>query len=486
MSDRPPGEPRVEPRQRWWLVTGVVVVVLLGAIVDRSVARPPPPPAPSAVASAAAPSGSESSSWYCAGGSGSAGPVPVTVLLTNASDHSVHGTVTAFSDRGHSAAKAVDIPARGQVAAVPSQMVQGSWLAARVELEGGGVVVSQEVGSPSAWSASPCASTVSSAWYFASGSTAAGSRLLLSLFNPTGTPAVVDSTFVTTAGPTQPAPFEGVVVPPHSVVVAEVGTFVQDQAAVATSVVAHSGKIAAAEVQLEEGSVHGVSVRVGAPQPQRRWSVPRMVDPAGGTAALDVFNPSTAPARVRVDVRLPTGPLAPFEQTVAPGGTWHLDTSASKRVPDQVDFSATVVAQGRGPGVVVDRTVVAPPTAASPQWGSASAVPAGDPGHRAWVVPAASGALSGARPDGLAVANLGGHSASVTVDALAGPGATGVTRLARIQVGAGGFAVFTADLVNRAGGRPLLVEASQPIAVAEDEQPAGATGVVSVAAVPTG
>ena len=124
---------------------------------------------------------------------------------------------------------------------MPSRIDQGTWLASQVELDGGGVTVSELVDGPLGWAEAPCASTTSPAWYFASGSTSAGSSLYVFLFNPTSTEAVVDLTFATGQGVTKPQPFEDLVVAPGALVVVGVASYVQDQSSVATIVAGRFG-----------------------------------------------------------------------------------------------------------------------------------------------------------------------------------------------------------------------------------------------------
>ena len=65
-------------------------------------------------------------------------------------------------------------------------------MAAAVVLDGGGVAVSESVQSPLGWSMAPCAPSTATDWYFAHGATAQGGGLVLSLFNPDATDAVVE------------------------------------------------------------------------------------------------------------------------------------------------------------------------------------------------------------------------------------------------------------------------------------------------------
>jgi len=479
---------------RRWALLGMVVVVLAGlAVLDRGIARTAPAPAAVPLAAEAAPAPSESSSWYCAGGSGGGNGVPgATVYLTNTTRTPVAGTVTVGNESGTAATSRVEVPPGGQVAVVPGQLARGAWLAARVDLDRGGVVATQTMGPASAWAVAPCASTASPTWYFASGSTAPGSRLLLALFNPTTTPAVVDTTFATAGGKmSQPAPFEGVVVAPGQVVVADVGTYVQDEPLVATTVSARSGAVVADEVEARQGVVAGLSLRLGVPAPRPSWSLPGIEDPAAGSSSLAVLNPTSRAEEVQVDVQLETGPAAPFDQVVGPGDVWQLETSSARRIPAAQPFTVHVSTRGAGGGVVVDRVVsstgstgganagagsAASAGAGAPGWGSVPAA-AAVPGLLVWALPGPVG--PGSSPPRLGLSSLGGP---VSVRLLALAGRTRVT-VATLRLPAHGFTVVLPQVLGRAGGRPLLVVGSGPIAAMLDEVP-GSPGVVPLVAVP--
>ncbi len=140
-----------------------------------------------AAASSIAPVAAQSSSWYCTGGTGTAGGTAQPVIyLVNSTDHTVTGTMTVVTDGGASGKLALSVPARQQIGVIPTQVEQGSWLAARVDLAGGGVSVTEAVSGPAGWSEAPCASAIAPNWYFASGSTAPGSDAVRVAVQPDG------------------------------------------------------------------------------------------------------------------------------------------------------------------------------------------------------------------------------------------------------------------------------------------------------------
>ncbi len=91
------------------------------------------------------------------------------------------------------------------------QLGSTSLVAAAVVLDGGGVAVSESVQSPLGWSMAPCAPSTATDWYFAHGATSQGGGLILSLFNPAATDAVVERLpGVVDGGISGPAAYQGI------------------------------------------------------------------------------------------------------------------------------------------------------------------------------------------------------------------------------------------------------------------------------------
>jgi len=471
----------------------VVLVALVGAgLIDRLVAAPtaaPVTPA-SAAAAVAAPVDAQSSTWFCPGGSGTAsGIANPTLFLVNAGHSPVDGTVTVVNSTGSKAAKPVTVPAGGQIAVAPATIEQGAWLASQVQLGGGGVTVSEVVAGSAGWSQAPCSTSTSSSWYFPSGATTDGSTLYLALYNPASTPAVVDLSFVTPAGLSQPQPFQGVLVPPGQVRVAGVASYVQNQRSVGTIVAARSGRVVAS--QLEEHVVDGLSglsLRLGSPATASRWFLPRTVDVTTGASAVTILNPTKVSQRVTVRVQLKSGPVAPFTQAVAPDSSWTIKTSGVTRIPANITYATTVTASG-GPGVVVDRTVQSSAAGAVPQWGTVSAVagPTTTVANR-WVVPspevATTPPITGVGALALNLQNTGQRTVTVTIYRLTPDGPQRLAGAPVLRVPPNVFTVIETVVMANAGSDPVLVQATGPMAVMEDDVPAGLPGAVAMGGVP--
>jgi hypothetical protein len=472
----------------------MVVAALTGAgIVDHLVterrAGAVTPPATAIPAIRVSQPAAESSGWYCVGGTGASGGAPATIVLTNTTDRMVTGMVTVATVGGVTGTRPVTVPAEGQLSVVPAQIASGTWLAAKVVLDGGGVAVSQSVADPLGWSAAPCSAETAPQWWFADGSTAPGNALQLSLFNPGSTDAVVDVTLLTSdAGRLQPPAYQGVSVPAGGVASVNLVDHASGHASMATEVTALRGSIVAAQLQgFGQAAFGGLSLNIGAPSPSRQWAFAQSTSVSGGSVVFHVFNPSTKAARVRVDLGLEQGTADPLSLTVPARSTTALVTAQQSRIPANMPFAVTFSSEGKV-GVVVERQVVSPRAAASAA-GESSGLPGG---ARRWLVPAVPPPGTGAAS--LAVADLGAKPVTVTVSALTVAGPEPIAGLGSRVVGprqplvlaapagalsAGASGGASAASIGRAA---LVVTASGPVAIELDGYPVGSPGVTVVPA----
>jgi hypothetical protein len=475
----PPPETEGRAGRRLAVVASVLVVAVGGGLAAGFGGAPAPAtdlPSASLVA-AAAPVDAQSSSWYCAGVPGSSSPLGTSqVLLVNAGRRTVPATVDVVGTKGAAKRTRVEVPAHGQLTVAPASLVTGPWLATRIDVGGGGVSASELVGGSSGGAVAPCASATSARWYFAAGATTTGSTLQMSVFNPTANLAVVDLSFVTTAGATSPQPFQGLVLEPGAFRSVTVGAYVQDQKQVAAVVTARSGAVVATELQaVHAGGVSGIALRLGTPALADTWVLPRAMDVSGGTAQVSIFNPSNHTETVSVRPRLPSGPVSPFIDKLGPDSVWVLDTAEEVRIPDGVGYAATVRVTG-GPGVVVDRTAGAAAGSPVPQWGDDAPVSRASMQVTRWVVPAVD-APGTTTPVSrmLVLQDPGPRPVAAMVSALT---RAGVRRVTRVTVKAGAFATVSA------GTTATLVTAAGPLAVTGDASPAGAPATALVPAIP--
>ncbi len=474
------------PERRWLVLLLVVLVVVGVGITAEARGTPSTVSAPATPSALVGAPDAESSAWYCTGQSTGSGIAPGFVVLTNTTDRTVHGTITAVTDSGAQVHAAVAVPARG--AATPSipALSSGSWEGETVTVSGGGVAVTQIVHGPSGWSQSPCQSTTAADWYFPGGTTTNSDPLYISLLNPTSTPVVVDLSFMTSTGAVHPINYQGIVLQSGQVQVENVASEVQNVSTVSTVVATRTGRVVASEVQGFSGSSTGLALVPGAADPQSHWVIPQSQDVTGGSSEIDIFNPGAVPESVTVHLRLASGPLAPLSGKVAPGATWALATGAQTRIPHDATYSADIDATG-GPGVVVGRTVSLPGSATAPQAGMAMAVdglstesPTGE-----WLVPgpgtSASPAVSGVVLNSLALTNTSGAAETYTVYNVT---PSGDRSIGSATVPAGVTGSFSGAVLWGAGFDPFIVRASGPMAVSEDLGPSGGFGVVTMPGIP--
>src|ERR1700688_1063366 len=477
------------PLRRAAMIALLVAILVGTGIAGRLIARTAPRRAPAGSALSAlrvAPNGpTESSSWYCAGGTGAQGGAPATIVLTNAGDRPVKGTLTAVPAVAANAptpapwaeahSVALTVPAESQVAVGADQLGSTSLVAAAVVLDGGGVAVSESVASPLGWAMAPCAPSTATSWYFAHGATARGSGLTLSLFNPNATDAVVNiSLGSSTAGLLQPAAYQGIDVAPGSLVTENIGDHAPDDGALATEVSTLSGAVVATELEsVGTSGAGGISLTTGTTAPSSLWAFPQNTDLTGGTVAFHVLNPSARSAHVSVAIGLSKGVAAqPLTMQVPAQSVATLVAENVTRIPTNTPYALTFTSTNTG--IVVGRQVTSPSRvpAPVPEDGDVPGVPGGS---TRWLLPGL--VLPGTRAWALAVVDLGARTATVRVvtpngHAIAGRSAQRVEPGSPLVIGPNPGPPF--------GTAPFEVLADQPVAVELDALPVAGPGVVVV------
>jgi hypothetical protein len=381
------------------------------------------------------------------------------------------------------------VPTDGQISVGADQLGSTGLIAAAVVLDGGGVAVSESVQSPLGWSMAPCSQTTAGAWYFAHGATAQGGGLILSLFNPTASDAVVNIALVSaTAGFLAPAAYQGIDVPAGSLVTENIGDHAPDDDAIATEVTTLSGAVVASELESSgKPGDGGLSLTLGSPAPAPQWVFPQSTGLTGATVAFHVLNPTDQPAVVSVAVGLSQGAAAePLTMHVPAQSLATLVSENETRIPPSGPYALTFTSTGTGTGtgtgkgrvarIVVSRSVIAPAGVPPPvpEIGDVVGVPGGS---RRWlvgsVVPPGSAAWA------LAVVDLGGKAATVRIltprgRAIPGQAVRHVDPRSPLVVGPNPGPQF--------GTAPFEVVASQPVAVELDALPVAEPGVVVVPA----
>lgn len=464
-------------------VLAVLVVIATLVILDGQLGRAAGS-APSArrqtSATAVVPAGAGLSSWFCAGGSGAAAGAEETVVVTNPTTTAVHGSVTAVSSTGNRRSVSITVPAAGLVTVVPAQVVAGPWVSAVVLMEGGGIGVHETASSPLGWTEAPCASSTATQWAFTGASTAGNDGVSLSLLNPSVTPAVVDTTLVTGGGQVlHPAAYQGVTVPPRSLVTEYLSDHDEGDGNLSVLVRAVTGTVVAAELQsFTAPKASGLSLLLGAPHPSRQWAFPTTEQIPRGQVAFHLYDPGRRPADVTIGVGFAQGQASPVQVVVPAGRAVTVQARTRSQLPVGTPFAATV--RSSVP-IVASRDVVAPSGGATPARGLSLGMAAA---ATDWLLPPVT--APGTTVWSLAVQDLAGHPVTVSVLGASAGGAVAVPGLSGVQVQPRVPLVLSTALPAPIGSAPLMVHATGPVAVEMDPEPVGSPGVVVVPPLPVG
>jgi len=478
----------------------LILAVLAGALVAGGLAdRAARPSAvsvspPLVAASAAAPADALSSSWFCAGATDTGGALPGSVVIANDAGRPVEGRVTLMSSAGASRSVAVSV-GRYSSLAIPESVPGAAqdWVGAVVDMEGGAVVVEQEVdgGSVLGRSVAPCATSASPRWYFPTGQTRVNAGEEILLLNPYATPVVADLSFTTDHGVETPVDLQGITVPANGLHSIDIGKALPRRSYIAATVSARSGGIVAwqstwvtpppvgaplvgtpaASAPLADPAlpVPGLSVSLGAPLAATRWAWPDGIDGGGVDEQYVVYDPSGRAADVRLSVSLAQGAAEPLSFSVGPGQVVPIVSAQQARIPAGVPHSATLVSLNGVP-VVAARSLTVDTGAAK---GIASllgsqhaalawvvAAPASDPGHSGQVV----------------VSNPGRVPEAVRITQLDGGSIVAVPGVGPLTVPAGGRLAVTLPDGQQA---PVVVRSAGPVYVEYNLAGTGSTGGVS-------
>ncbi len=347
-----------EPRFR---VGGVLVALLLvGGILD--VTTRPSAPSYAAVNPVRNAETTLSSTWYCTGQSAAAnGAANGALVVSNLGGRPLAGTLTEVTNDARSAVVDLAVPALSRL--VVGQPEPGMFVADRLTFDSGSVLVGEAVSGPLGRSSAPCSPTTSSQWYLSGGSTLQGDQLLTFLYNPASTDVVADMTFATDQGPASPGDFQGILVPSNSLVVVDVGSHVIDRREVATTVSARMGRLVV--YQLAERAAMppaAQSLVLGAPATGSSWFFPSGFNGVGISEAYEIYNPSSSPADVQMDLSLASGSAEPIRTEVGSGSVVTVQAAGEPRIPVGVSHSAHIWSTN-GVGIVAQRSLSAQPPA---------------------------------------------------------------------------------------------------------------------------
>jgi hypothetical protein len=249
-------------------------------------------------------SGAESTGLYCTGLG--AGATSGRVTFTNLTGSPRVLAVEVVSNTGVRAARNVALAAHASTSVSPLAWAAGTLFGVSAIVTGGGVVGAEVAANNSA--VAPCSAGGVTNWYAAGFDTVVGSSAVISLFNPSATPAVVNVTTVTSSGFAAPAPFQGLAVGPHAEVAVNLASQIVDTSNVGVHVNVLRGAVAIVGVQT---SANTASFNVGQGSLSTSAAFPLVTTSANTRAQVRVANPNDVAASVTVAVALGSYQIAP-------------------------------------------------------------------------------------------------------------------------------------------------------------------------------
>ena len=339
----------------------LVAVLVAGGLVDRrSRAASGESASISAQVPVAAPVSARSSAWYCPGGLAGNPAADASVVVANAGTRHLSGTVTVFGDKGDSHQAPIDVNPASRTSVRLADVVTAGYAAAVVELDGGDAVAETVASGSLGDSVTQCASSASSSWYFAEGSTTKDATETLLALNPFPDDAVVDIVFSTEEGLVSPQALTGLLLKGQALTAINVGDFVQRRESVSVSLVARTGRLVVGRLQTFDGTGtsgrKGISIGLGAAAAGPAWYFPEGLTSDGLAERFQVYNPSKQEAQVQVSLTLDAGEAEPLQLTVPRESRVTVVANDETRIPKSVGHSVTVRTTS-GPDVVVERSV---------------------------------------------------------------------------------------------------------------------------------
>lgn len=291
---------------RHQLVLVVVGVLLLAALVNYS--QSPKNPGVSTASSLA----TNSTVLYCTGLSSAKHHEVGLVTFENTSGEKRTVTISVSSPEAAIATTRITLRAYQSKAFDPSSISAGTYFGVSAQFNGTGVIAEESM--MGGMNISPCIASGLRQWYGAGFDTTIGSLGALSIYNPTGTPAVMNVVAFTPTGYVAPAPFQGLSIPGHAQRLIDLGTQIVDRADIAVRVTVLRGSLVVAGVQ-ESGNHYSLLTQSSAPQNAVTYSAVstaaaavstiRLANPANRDITAHVSVNDGAFGRVHFDVDVP-------------------------------------------------------------------------------------------------------------------------------------------------------------------------------------
>lgn len=449
---------------RWRMPAILVVLLGMVGLIAAGVSRPDPlVPVFTSLGAPTTPFVPQldfiTSSWFCPGVPAAGG----SVVVANPGDAPLSGQVTAFTDGGAAAVtQPLTVPPR-DTATVDIAALQsgGTYVAALVEITGGGGFVEQRAVDPLGAAVAPCSNAASNHWYFADGYTKDASTEDIVISNPFPDVAIVNFDLATAEGNRSPSTLQGYPVPGHSVAVVKLDTIVRDDESVAVGVNSTRGRVIVGRAQRYAGSERaGFTMSLGAPSLTDQAYFADGEAGQGITERYSVYNGSDRDITVQaVFLGVPIAAAFPNDEqlTIPAGGVETLSTADVTGLPagrHGIVFSTTSAGS-----IAVERTLTRPAGD-----GIATTVVLGQPARaavRRWSMAISS---DQAVENTLVVLNVDNQDALVTVKVLGTGGEVAVPGMENLTIGKNSTVALTVTDPS-ALGRPLVVESSSRIYV---------------------
>jgi hypothetical protein len=266
-----------------------------------------------------------SASWYCAEGTSTPdGRATETVIVGNLEPHAIDVETTVMPG-GSIAAKTQRVRLRAyQQQRIPiSDVLRAPEIGVVVETFGGRAVVEHEISGQDDVAVGPCARSAARDWYFAEGSTERGAEDWLALFNPFGSDAIVDVSFLTDQGVLTPDQVQALVVPRRSRISVAVHDLARRQLQVGIAVHARTGSVVAERTARFDGTDtrKGIALTLGATGAAARWRFPVGDSSDGAAQSVSIANFTKGTADIEVRLLLAGRRTVSPERIAIPGSS---------------------------------------------------------------------------------------------------------------------------------------------------------------------
>jgi hypothetical protein len=279
----------------------------------------------------------ESTALYCTGIS--SGPAPGHVSFYNTASQARRLSVSVVSSRGQLWSGNVELAAHGTQALVLSNLDKPPLrpkarvpyvvtYGVGVEISGGGVVAEEVAAGGDA--EVPCASAGTTRWYATGFDTTVGSSGEVSVYNPTGTPAVMNISVYTAGGFSAPEAFQGLSVPAHAEIDVDLAREIVNTSNIAVGVKVLRGALEIVGVEDSNGML---SYDQGVYAKSKAAWFPNVTTVQAATAQLRIANPSNRPATVTVNVGLGTYKVPQQSTTINPYSTGSITITPNSAIP---------------------------------------------------------------------------------------------------------------------------------------------------------